>query len=196
MNDLADLVERARRGDAAALEALLARNLPALRAFIRLRSNRLLRTRESVSDLAQSVCREVLRDLPSFPVASEPAFRHWLYTSALRKILDRRKYWETEKRDPRCEVSLDSDERPEHADALAATYRGFCSPSQHASLREQIERVEAAFDELPDDYREVLTLARVVGLSHREIAERLGRSEVAARQLLSRARARLARLLS
>jgi RNA polymerase sigma-70 factor (ECF subfamily) len=197
LDDATDaLIARARAGDAHAAESLLCRHLPALRAFIRLRSDRRLRDRESVSDLVQSVCREVLQDLPDFAVASDAAFRHWLYTSALRKILDRKKYWGTEKRDPRREQSLDAAGPATRDELLLQTYRGIGTPSRHASLREEVERLEAAFDELPDDYREVLTLAKVVGLSHREIAERLGRSEEAARQLLSRARARLARLLS
>lgn len=187
-----EVVERARRGDAGATEALLRENLPGLRAFIRLRSDRLLRARESVSDLVQSVCREILNDLAGFPVATEQAFRHWLYTSALRKILDRRKYWEAERRDIRRETRLE----PAAEQELLASYGTFCSPSRHAAMREEVERIEAAFERLPEEYREVITLARIVGLSHREIAERMGRNEEAVRKLLSRARARLARLLA
>ena len=47
--------------------------------------------------------------------------------------------------------------------------------------------MEAAFDSLPDDYREVITLARIAGLSHAEIARQMARSESAVRMLLSRA---------
>lgn len=191
--DFRQLIEAARRGDAAALQSLLDGNLPTLRAFIRLRSGRLLRARESVSDLVQSVCREVLADLPRVPIDSQEAFRDWLYTSAHRKILDRKKYWEADKRDAAREVSLEGG-----ADdgALLAGYAAVATPSRHAAMREEIERIERAFDELPEEYREVITLARLVGLSHAEIARRLGRSEEAVRQLLARARARLARLLA
>jgi DNA-directed RNA polymerase specialized sigma24 family protein len=48
---------------------------------------------------------------------------------------------------------------------------------------------------MPDDYRTVITLSCIVGMSHAEIAEELGWLEPAVRKLLSRARARLARLL-
>jgi DNA-directed RNA polymerase specialized sigma24 family protein len=41
----------------------------------------------------------------------------------------------------------------------------------------------------------VISLARIVGLSHAEIAKEMGRSEGAVRTLLSRALARLATLL-
>jgi RNA polymerase sigma factor (sigma-70 family) len=47
--------------------------------------------------------------------------------------------------------------------------------------------MERAFDLLSDDHREVITLSRIVGLSHAEIAAELGRSEGAVRVLLSRA---------
>ena len=54
------------------------------------------------------------------------------------------------------------------------------------------ERLQRAFSTLPDEYREVITLARVVGLPHAEIAVKLGKSEGAVRILLHRALARLA----
>jgi len=60
---------------------------------------------------------------------------------------------------------------------------------------EEIERVEAAFDKLSDDYRQVILLSRIVGLSHREVAREMGRNEAAVRKLLSRALARLLLLL-
>lgn len=190
-----DLIEAARRGDASAREALLASNLPGLRAYIRLHSGELVRAKESVSDLVQSVCREMLEDLPVLPTLTEEAFRHWLYTSARRKILDRKKYWEAEKRESAREVALSSPECDVNDRALLESYAALATPSRHAAVREEIARLERAFEQLPEDHREVITLARLVGLSHRAIAERMGRNEEAVRQLLARARARLARLL-
>ena len=71
---------------------------------------------------------------------------------------------------------------------------GVCTPSRNVVVREELARIEAAFDQLPDEYREVITLARIVGLSHGEIGIRSGRNETAVRKLLSRARARRATL--
>ena len=48
------------------------------------------------------------------------------------------------------------------------------------------------FGELPDDQREVILLARVVGLPHAIVAQEMGRTPAATRTLLSRALARLA----
>ena len=61
---------------------------------------------------------------------------------------------------------------------------------------EDMERLRDAFTELSDDHRQVITLARVVGMSHAEIADEMGRSEGAVRVLLHRALVRLGWLLS
>ena len=58
--------------------------------------------------------------------------------------------------------------------------------------QEQADRVEAALERIPEDYREVIVLSRYAGLSHAEIGEEMGRSQVAIRSLLSRALAQLA----
>ena len=68
------LVEFATRGDTPALDSLLARHLPGLRAFIRLRSPKAVRDKESSSDLAQSVCREALERMDAFEYRGEAAF--------------------------------------------------------------------------------------------------------------------------
>jgi RNA polymerase sigma factor (sigma-70 family) len=57
--------------------------------------------------------------------------------------------------------------------------------------REGAEKLEDAFDELSEEHREIITLSRIVGLSHGEIAAQLGKSEVACRQLLRRALVKL-----
>jgi DNA-directed RNA polymerase specialized sigma24 family protein len=56
-----------------------------------------------------------------------------------------------------------------------------------ASLCEEFERIEAAFDQLSEEHREVISLAHLAGLLRAEIAERIQRSEGAVRVLLHRA---------
>lgn len=186
---------RASRGDARALDELLASHLPGLRAFVRLRSGPLLRAKESASDLVQSVCLEVLQHLDRFRYRGEAGFRHWLYTTALREVLNRQKYYRAEKRDAAREVGPPPDSAGSGDATLLAQYRSICTPSREAMLREQIQIVERAFDELSEDHREVILLAHLVGLSRKEIALELGRSEGAVRNLLSRALSHLAEVL-
>lgn len=179
-----DVLERAFRGDAAAVDDLLVRHLPRLRAFVRLRAGPLVRAHDDTGDLVQSVCREVLGKASQLHFDNEAAFRHWLFTEALRKIGKRARYHTAEKRDARRAEQLDSE--------LAACYSSIASPSQHAAVREQIARVEAAFDDLDERQREIVTLAYVVGLSRAEIGAHIGASEGAVRTALHRALARLA----
>ena len=183
------LVELASRGDGIAIEALLERYLPGLEAFVRLRQGRMLRAKESSADLVQSVCREVLQHLDRYQYRGEAQFKHWLYTTALRKIADRRDYWRAERRDAEKEASTSA------AESRLGLYGTFCTPSQEVAAREEIARIEAAFDALSESDRSVVLMARMVGLSHAEIAAELGKNEGAVRTMLSRALARLATVL-
>ena len=92
MNDSSsspDLLRQASGGDDAALGELLARHLPGLRAYVRQRTGQAIRARESVSDLVQSVCREVIQHADRFQYGGEVGFKPWLYKTALRKIANR-----------------------------------------------------------------------------------------------------------
>ena len=194
--DMPQLVERIRAGDREALERLLSRELPGLRAYVRLRAGAVLRERESASDLVQSTCREVLGSLEAFDHGGEAGFRNWLYAAALRKILNRADHWAAQKRDVQREQPLQGGSPSEADDrGLADIYATLGTPSQHAIARETLDAMEAAFDRLPEDRREIIVLARIVGLDHAGIAERLGCTKATARQRLFRALAELAELL-
>jgi len=186
------LVERACAGDRVALEALVERNLPGLRAFVRLRAGAEMRAREGESDIVQSTCREILEHADGFVYPGEAGFRKWLYTTALRKVLNKTEFHRAAKRDVRREQKP-ADTRGD--EALLGCYKTIATPSQAAVAREELERIEAAVEQLPEDYREVLVLSRIVGFSRSEVAEQMNRSESAVSNLLHRALAQLARLL-
>jgi RNA polymerase sigma factor (sigma-70 family) len=173
------------------LEALLGRHLPGLHAFLRLRAGPLIRARESMSDLAQSVCRELL-EARDFDYRNEAAFRRWLCTAALRKLVERQRFYRRDKRDVLREVAPPTDA----ADALLTdAYRSIATPSQNAAAQEFVGLVESALDELPDHYREVIALTRGLGLSQREAAAQMGKTEIAVQRLLARALVKLSGIL-
>lgn len=182
-----DLIGRARAGDHAALEQLLASHVPAVRAYVRSRLSPALRARESTSDIVQSACRDVLQDIDRLRHQGEEGFRAWLFTTAQRKIADKAEHWGAQKRDPAREAAADAE--------LLAVYGGFCSPSQQAMGRELLDLIERALERLPDEDREIIVLSRVVGLSHGEIGRRLGLSETTSRSRLFRALAELSEVL-
>jgi len=183
------LIAAARQQDRNAIEQLLVRNLPGLEAFVRLRLGAAMRQKLTAPDLVQSVCREVLEDLSEFEFRGEAPFRHWLYVRAENKLREKHRFHRAEKRDQGREVNL-----PESSTILPV-YQDLITPSQHCEAREMLRRVEVAFDLLPEEYREAVTLHKLCGLSHAEIAERMGRSEGAVRNLVYRGISRLALLV-
>jgi RNA polymerase sigma-70 factor (ECF subfamily) len=187
-DELATLVNRASAGDSSAVETLLATHLPALRAFVRLKAGAMLLARESCSDLAQSVCRDVLENAGRFRWGGEAEFRKWLFTTAMRKIADRCEHWQAGKRAVGREESLGEEQ------ALLG-YRSFYTPSRQAMAREELAQVEAAFARLAPEKQDVILMNRLMGLSHSQIAADLGKSEGAVRTMLSRALAELAESL-
>ncbi|HTE05059.1 MAG TPA: sigma-70 family RNA polymerase sigma factor [Planctomycetota bacterium] len=159
------------------LDAMLTAHLPALRAYVRHRADRLVSRKESVSDLVQSVCREVIEHLDRYEHPSAEGFRQWLFRTAERKIIDRYRYYTAEKRDAGREIDEGTPTTPP---AL------FLTPSRDAIGREDLAAAEAAFARLSGPAQEVIMLSRVQGLSHAEIAQRMQRSEGAVRNLLYR----------
>ncbi|MEM7199209.1 MAG: sigma-70 family RNA polymerase sigma factor [Planctomycetota bacterium] len=189
------LVEGASRGDTTAAEELLERNLPALNAYVRLRLGEVVSAKESCSDLVQSVCREVLRDIDRFEYRGEEAFRKWLFDRALHKVIDRNRYWRMGKRDVAREAAGSGELSDGEARALLGYYRSMCTPSRDAIAKEETARIETAFQQLDEPYREVIAMCRLLGLSQAEVAEQTGRSLGSVRGLLARGLAKFARLL-
>lgn len=181
-DSLRELIGRAQGGDPDAVEELIERHYDDVRAFVRLQVDPALRARESSSDLVQSVCRKLLESLHDFEYRGKGSFRQWLFTLALNRVRQKYKYQRAQKRDPGRECSV--------LDYVSLRAPG-PTPTQVAIAREESERIEREMDRLPPDYRQVLLLARVVGLPGREIARQMGRSEGAVRVLLSRATVRL-----
>lgn len=189
------LVEAASGGDAGAVEALLERNLPRLRAYVRMNMGRLLRAKEQSCDLVQSVCREVLQGVGKHGYRGETGFRKWLFQTALHKIIDRARYYAAEKRDAKLEVPVPEDPASSTDADVLRCYQSFCTPSRHAMAREAMDEVEQAMDELPEAYKRIIILSLIEERPHKEIAEELGRSIGATRVLLYRSLSRLRMLL-
>ena len=167
----------------------LQEHLPGLRAFLRARAGPAIRARLRDSDLVQAVCVEALEHAPRANFANEAAFRGWLYTAALRKLVENKRWLTADKRDMTREQPLD--QRQGNEDAPIVALASQITPSMEIIGREGATQIEAALDALPDAQREVLLLSRMVGLTHAEIAAQTGRTEANCRQILHRALLRL-----
>ena len=169
-------------------DELVAEHLPQLRAFVRAHMDPGLRARESAGDLVQTVCRALLAGRKEFDFRGEAQFRAWLFTAARHKILEKQRFHLREQRDVRREA-------PDGEAQLLAGYASVCTPSAEIVAKEQIERLEAALDDLSEDHREVITLTRFAELPLEDVAERMERSPDAVRKLLGRGLVQLAAAL-
>lgn len=185
--DPEELVSRASLGDALAVDELLDRHLPDLRRYVEEEMGSGLRALETADDVVQSVCRELLEGLSGFEYRGERAFGAWLRRAALRKLIDRRRHHRTLKRGGGAAALSAAD--------LALLVSAIQSPSQEVSLREELEALGRGFAQLSLDDQEVVRLVHLEGLGHAEVAQRLGCSVESSRKQLSRALARLSRLV-
>ncbi len=184
-------IESATRGDPESIADLLRAYLPRLQRFVHLRLGEQLRHREDTVDIVQSTVRELLTE-ERFEWRGEVEFRAWLFSAALNKIRAKVRFHTADKRAMAREVAVTTGSELRQAEAM----RDLATPSRVAMAREELQQLESAFARLTEAQREVLTLSRVVGLPHAVIAERLGKSEVAVRQLLVRAMAALGAALA
>jgi RNA polymerase sigma-70 factor, ECF subfamily len=185
--DVDQLTRAATSGDRGALEVLLTRMLPDLRAFVRLRAGRMVQRHDQHSDIVQSVCREILEGAERFEHPGEDAFRRWLFTTTLRKLSARRDHHAAAQRDAVHDAYGATDQ-----ESLLGVYGRIATPSQHAAVREELERVEAAMQTLDDEDRALIVLARIAQIPREAIARELGIGVGAVRMRLHRALAKLA----
>lgn len=167
--------EGAKRGNRQALEALLGACRPCLEASIAARIPASLRKRLDTQDVVQETFLRVVECLPDLEWRSEWAFLAWLQRTAENFIVSETRKQAVRERD-------DPPPRPS---------RSAVPPSKALRREERMDRLEAALDSLRPDDRQVLVLARIEGLSVREIAQRMDRTEAATMKLLSRAVSRL-----
>jgi RNA polymerase sigma-70 factor (ECF subfamily) len=158
----------------------------------RLHIDNRLRGKLDASDVAQLALMEAVRAWPGFRGESEAELLGWLH-GILAHVLahEVRRYAGTQQRDVGREVSLEQELAASSArmgEMLAAEQT---SPSAAAARREESLVLADALARLPADYREVIVLRNLEGLSHEEVAKRLGRGVGAVRMLWVRALARL-----
>lgn len=156
------LVEAACKGDASAIEKLLALSQPDLRRFAR----RSCATSEDADDAVQVALWNMQRNIGSLRVIA--ALASWMF-----RIIERECF-----RLLRIQRKTD-----ELTDDMAETLQQRCAPED---LRRDLACAMAA---LPADYREVLILRDVDELTAPEVAEQLQISIPAVKSRLHRARA-------
>lgn len=189
------LIRNARGGDATALGRLLERYCNYVRLLARAQLGAAVRSRLDASDLVQETLLEAQRDFSRFAGGTERELVAWLRTILVRNLVDQVRRQRAQRRNPDRQESLEALLERSGQAAHEALTAAVASPSAQASRREQAVILADALQRLSADYREVIVLRNLEGLSFDEIAERLDRSAGAARMLWMRALEKLQRLL-
>jgi len=181
-------VTLAREGDETALNQLCRVYAARVLWLVRLRMGKELRSKLESMDVVQDVLIYALRDLGDFTYKTEGDFVRWLSRVAENRLRDNLDKLHAVKRDIRKEVRLNSHRiAAEDRFAAAAEPMDTTTPSAIMSKSEEFDKLAKAIDTLKPEYREAIVLARIEGLSYREIGNKLGKSADAARMLVSRA---------
>jgi len=174
-----ELVQRARRGDNAALERLFARYVAPLRRWATGRLPRWARGALDTDDLVQEALIATFRNLESFEPQGDGALHAYLRQALRRRVVDELR--RARRRPASAELSADP------ADPAA-------SPLEEAIGAEALEQYERALEQVGAPDREIIVSRVELGLSYEEIARACGKpSAEAARMAVSRALVRLAK---
>ena len=173
-----DLVERAKTGDAEALNQLFARFIPPLRRWASGRLPRWTRDLMDTDDLVQETVLRSVKRIDAFESRHEGALQAYLRQAVVNRIRDEVR---RTKRSPVAAV-LDENQSDGHA-----------SPLEEAIGRQAVERYESALARLRPEEREAIVARIEMDGSYHEVAQALGKpSADAARMAVSRALLRLA----
>jgi RNA polymerase sigma-70 factor (ECF subfamily) len=152
-----------------------------------------LRGKLESMDLVQDAFVAAVKDLGQFEYRDEGDFLRWMSKIAENKIRDNLKRLHADKRDIRKEVRIDhrmstaEDNCPRMPEPIRTT-----TPSVIFSVSEELDKLENAMNLLKPEYREVIVLNQIEGLSLKKIGDRLSKSPDAVRMLVARAMASLA----
>jgi RNA polymerase sigma-70 factor, ECF subfamily len=181
-------VSAARDGSSEALGQILQAYRPYLLEIARREVEGALQAKGGASDLVQETFLEATRDFSHFHGDSSSQLRAWLRCLLVHRLSKQgRRFRQTRKRRIDRECRLDELGAPLAADSP--------TPSQIVADEEQIEQLQLAIEQLPDDYRCVLDLRYQEGLTFEAIGPRMGRTANAVRLLWLRAVERIKHIL-
>jgi len=182
MTDERALVAASRDGDPAALEALVRSHQDRVYSF----AMRMCRNVEDAKDILQDTFLGVIRSIREF--REESKFSTWLYRIAANACLKKRRRGVHDPT-PEQELSLDDLMPRPDAEGRKPEIPDWSGDAERALLHGELSaRMENAIDKLPKDYKCVLVLRDVEGLSAEETAQAVGLSVPAVKSRLHRAR--------
>ena len=174
----ADLLHRARLGDADAVNELFARYLPSLRRWARGRLPRWTRDLRDTDDVVQETLVQTLKHIGDFQPRHEGALQAYLRQALVNRVRDE------VRRVNRHGIAAEIQDEHAHAGA---------SPLEEAIGQEALARYESALGRLRPEEREVIVARVELGQSYQQIAAGHHKASAdAARMAVTRALVRLA----
>jgi RNA polymerase sigma-70 factor, ECF subfamily len=192
------LLEEARRGEAAAVERLLTAHREPLRRMIGLRLDPALAARVDASDIVQDVLIEAHRRLQDYLKNPAMPFHLWLRHIAKDHVIDaHRRHRQAQRRSLDREQPIVPAMLADHSsyELAGQLVDGELTPASEAIRREMQRRLDAAIADLDEDDREIILLRHREQLANQDVANALGLSEAAASMRYLRAVRRLRAML-
>jgi RNA polymerase sigma-70 factor (ECF subfamily) len=184
-----DLLRRFRDGETDVVGLLLDRYYDRVCAVVHRLLPAAMRPRYDTGDVVQEAMIRVFRSLDAFEYRNEGAFFSWVCTATERVLIDLIRHATRQRRDGGPELSLDATNAPQPA---APTQ----DPGEKAVEHDEVCRVMAGLDRLPEAQRRVILYREYGRLSWKELGEALGVSHVTARRRYLKAVASLGRILA
>lgn len=197
--DTQNLLDQAKKGDAEAVDQLLARHREPIRRLIDLRLDPAIVQRVDASDVVQDVLLEASKRLQDYLKNPAMPFHLWLRHIAKDHIIDaHRRHHQAQKRGVNREQPL---ARPGWMDQSSLELAGqLVDPERtpaSAALQEELQRrLHTALAGLDEDDRDILLMRHFEQLSNQDVASSLGLTEAAASMRYLRAIRRLRDVLA
>jgi RNA polymerase sigma-70 factor (ECF subfamily) len=166
---LKELVARAQMGDEGAFAVLYEEYFTPLYRFLYFR----VADQQEAEDLAQATFVKAWGALKRYRETANASFSSWLYAIARNTLID---HWKKKK-----DVSFGTDE------AFNAIIDADQDPITQFRQNDTGRKVREAIQGLSEDQRDVVVMKFIQDMSNKEIAEALGKTEEAVRQLQFRA---------
>ena len=177
-----ELMERIKQGDREALSLLLDTHRRRLAILAHYRLGPQLRSLVEIDDILQETLLKSYLQFDQFTYRTPGSFMRWITRIMDHVIADAARHHGRKKRQATQLLPFRSDSNPGGPEPSDSR-----TPSRLLAQDEGLHTLMRELDELPDDYREVILLARIESLSTREVAERMGKSREAVALLLHRA---------
>ena len=174
------LANKAAKGDIEAFETLIIKYEKTIYNI----ALRMMISPEDAKDVSQNVLIKIYNNISRFK--GDSLFSTWIYRITVNTCID-----EIRKNKRKSEISMDD----EDAGVGRVIQDTNLTPEQSAIEKEGYNSIITAINELPEEYKTVITLRDIEGFSYQEVAEITECSLGTVKSRISRARAKLKELL-